>query len=158
MSVILTAMEPDDFSLFAARALAEYAEGMVAAGEWVASQAAAKAGEVWAQLLPQGRLSENNQFWRVASDGERVGELWLAERRVGDRRVAFILDIYIEPARRRQGYARQTLLAIEDKAREAGCEEMRLHVFGHNRAARSLYERLGYGIASLTMSKDLPRS
>jgi GNAT superfamily N-acetyltransferase len=149
-------MDIADFSTFAERALAEYGEGMVAAGEWALEEASQKARNVFEQLLPQGRLTEKNQLWVIKDEERRVGELWIAERHAGARRIAFILDIYIEPGERRQGYAKQSLLALESWARQAGCEEVRLHVFGRNDAARRLYEQLGYGIASLTMAKPLP--
>lgn len=156
VSITLVSMQEADFSRFAQRALDEYATGMVAAGEWLPEQASLQAAEVFRQLLPQGRLSTHNHLWRALCAGRAVGELWIAERQVGSRRIAFILDLYIESIERRRGYARQTLLAGESAAREWGCDEMRLHVFGHNQGARRLYELLGYEVASLTMSKPLP--
>lgn len=156
VSISLVSMQEADFERFARRALQEYAAGMVAAGEWPPEQASFQAAEVFRQLLPQGRLSPHNHLWRALYAGRAVGELWIAERQAGSRRIAFILDLYIEPIERRRGYARQTLLAGESLAREWGCDEMRLHVFGRNLGARRLYELLGYEVASLTMSKPLP--
>jgi ribosomal protein S18 acetylase RimI-like enzyme len=101
-------------------------------------------------------LTEKNQLWVIQDQARRIGELWVAERHAGAGRIAFILDIYIDPGERRQGYAKQSLLALESWASQAGCKEVRLHVFGRNDAARRLYEQLGYGIASLTMAKPLP--
>ncbi|KIH85696.1 GNAT family N-acetyltransferase [Pseudomonas batumici] len=156
MSVTLAPMDDADFIRFAERAVAEYSDGMVAAGEWTRVQASQKARSVFEQLLPQGRLTEDNQLWVIKTQEHRIGELWVVERYAGVGKIAFILDIYIDPGERRQGYARQSLLALESWARQAGCEEVRLHVFGSNAAARRLYEQLGYGIASLTMAKPLP--
>lgn len=156
MPVTLTPMDDADFVTFAARAVAEYGQGMVAAGEWGQAEAAQRSRAVFEQLLPQGRLTEGNQLWVISDEGRRAGELWIAQRQAGTRPIAFILDIYIEPGERRRGLARQALLAVESWARQAGCEEVRLHVFGANAAARHLYEQLGYGIASLTMAKPLP--
>ena len=156
MSVTLAPMNDADFVTFAERALAEYGDGMVAAGEWVQEEASQKARSVFEQLLPQGRLTEKNQLWVIQDQARRIGELWVAERHAGAGRIAFILDIYIDPGERRQGYAKQSLLALESWASQAGCREVRLHVFGRNDAARRLYEQLGYGIASLTMAKPLP--
>jgi GNAT superfamily N-acetyltransferase len=155
VSIILVPMQQRDFNRFAQRALAEYAQGMVVAGEWLSAQALTQASEVFRELLPEGRVTAGNHLWRVVSAGRQRGDLWVAERLAGARRIAFILDLYIEPAERRRGYARQTLLAAESKARELGCDEMRLHVFGHNHGARRLYELQGYEVASLTMSKPL---
>ncbi|MBU6956247.1 GNAT family N-acetyltransferase [Pseudomonas sp. CVAP len=156
MSVTLTPMDNADFVVFAERAVAEYGNGMVVAGEWAHEEASQRARSVFEQLLPQGRLTEKNQLWVIKDQGCRIGELWVAERHSGAGKIAFILDIYIDPGERRQGYAKQSLLALESWARQAGCEEVRLHVFGRNDAARRLYEQSGYGIASLTMAKPLP--
>jgi GNAT superfamily N-acetyltransferase len=156
MSVTLAPMDNADFVVFAERAVAEYGDGMVVAGEWDREEASQKARSVFEQLLPQGRLTEKNQLWVIKNQERRIGELWVAARHAGVGKVAFILDIYIEPGERRQGYAKQSLVALESWARQAGCEEVRLHVFGRNDAARRLYEQLGYGIASLTMAKPLP--
>lgn len=156
MSVTLAPMENADFLAFAPRAVAEYGDGMVTSGEWTREEASQKARSVFEQLLPQGRLTENNQLWVIKDQARRVGELWIAERYAAAGKIAFILDIYIDPDARRQGYAKQSLLAAESWARQAGCEEVRLHVFGYNDAARRLYEQSGYGVASLTMAKPLP--
>lgn len=155
MPVTLTPMDNADFVTFAERAVAEYGQGMVTAGEWDQEEASQKSRSVFEQLLPQGLLTENNQLWVIKDEDRRVGELWVAQRHAGTRPIAFILDIYIEPGERRQGYARQSMLAAESWARQARCEEVRLHVFGRNDAARRLYEQLGYGVASLMMAKPL---
>ncbi|MCU1750531.1 GNAT family N-acetyltransferase [Pseudomonas sp. 6D_7.1_Bac1] len=156
MPVTLAPMDNADFVTFAERAVAEYGDGMVAAGEWAQEEALQKARNVFEQLLPQGRLTEKNQLWVIKAQGRRIGELWIAERHAGVGKIAFILDIYIAPGERRLGYAKQSLQALESWARQVGCEEVRLHVFGRNGAARRLYEESGYGIASLTMAKPLP--
>ncbi|MGE8176572.1 GNAT family N-acetyltransferase [Pseudomonas fluorescens] len=156
MPVTLAPMDNADFATFAERAVAEYGDGMVVSGEWAHEEASQRARSVFEQLLPQGRLTEKNQLWVIKDQERRIGELWVAERHTGAGKSAFILDIYIDPGERRRGYAKQSLLALESWARQAGCEEVRLHVFGRNDAARRLYEQSGYGIASLTMAKPLP--
>ena len=65
----------------------------------------------------------------------------------------FDLEIY-EPFRRK-GFARQAMQELEGVARGMGLRQLGLHVFAHNRAAESLYEQLGYRVASLNMLKDL---
>ena len=56
---------------------------------------------------------------------------------------------------RRRGYAEQAMLALEKEARRMGAGTIRLHVFGHNSAARPLYEKLGYYPTNIVMAKDL---
>ncbi len=54
----------------------------------------------------------------------------------------------------------QALAAVEDLARELGANHIRLHVFGHNERARSLYCRAGFDATNVFMRKrveELPR-
>ena len=56
---------------------------------------------------------------------------------------------------RRRGYGRQTLAALDEKAKELGLDTISLHVFGHNQAAIALYQQAGYQTTSLYMAKKL---
>ncbi len=47
------------------------------------------------------------------------------------------------------------MLALEDKAMELGLASLALHVFAHNPAAISLYEKLGYQVKGYNMTKAL---
>jgi ribosomal protein S18 acetylase RimI-like enzyme len=47
------------------------------------------------------------------------------------------------------------MLALEARVISMGLDVISLHVFGHNRAARSLYEKLGYETTNVYMSKKL---
>ena len=62
-----------------------------------------------------------------------------------------------EPYRRR-GYATQALRLLEEQVREAGLDEIRLYVFGHNARAWMLYDKTGYTAVSMTMAKTIGQS
>lgn len=55
-----------------------------------------------------------------------------------------LLNISVAPESRGQGFARQLLLAVEDKARVQRAERIFLEVRESNQAAIHLYERHGY--------------
>ena len=76
-------------------------------------------------------------------------------QRLGARTVAYVFDLGVKPAHRRQGHARRAFVALEAQVRELGLDGISLHVFGHNAAARALYDSLGYAPASLTLFKPL---
>lgn len=40
-------------------------------------------------------------------------------------------------------------------AKDLGINKIGLHVFGHNKVPRGLYEKLGYEITNITMSKTI---
>jgi ribosomal protein S18 acetylase RimI-like enzyme len=47
------------------------------------------------------------------------------------------------------------MMLAEEEARLVGATHLGLNVFGQNTIARHLYERLGYSIVSLRMSKPI---
>jgi ribosomal-protein-alanine N-acetyltransferase len=55
-----------------------------------------------------------------------------------------ILIVAVDPDRRRQGMGQRLVLAILDLGREQGARAASLEVRRSNRAARRLYERLGF--------------
>jgi ribosomal protein S18 acetylase RimI-like enzyme len=73
----------------------------------------------------------------------------------GGQTFAFIYDIIIFEEYRRRGYGEATMLAVEEKVREQGLNSIALHVFGHNHAAKTLYEKIGYEITDINMMKKV---
>jgi len=56
---------------------------------------------------------------------------------------------------RGRGYGRILLQAVEETAREHGCETVGLNVFADNTTAQRLYESSGYELAAMHMRKRL---
>lgn len=91
----------------------------------------------------------------MRSEGrEPVGQLWIQARKT-PKPIAFIYNIEIFPEFRRRGYAEQAMKRLEEEARRLVLEGIRLHVFGHNTAARPLYQKLGYVATNVMMFKGL---
>ena len=156
MAIELIPMEEGEYQPFAERVIAAYADGKIIAGEYDPDEARELASAEFHRLLPEGLATEKNHLLMVTSAEDlRVGELWFAERQMGKQKIAMILHLYIKETERRHGYAKQSLLAVELLARQYHCEELCLHVFGHNIAARKLYENLGYSVVSMNMAKPL---
>ena len=81
--------------------------------------------------------------------------IWFA---VDDKKTvpsSFIYDIRIQEEFRSRGYGTQALRALEEKVKELGVSKIGLHVFGHNHAARALYEKVGYEITGIQMTKKI---
>jgi ribosomal protein S18 acetylase RimI-like enzyme len=57
---------------------------------------------------------------------------------------AFLYQILVKPASRRQGYGRAMLAALEQSLAADGIVEVRLNVFDTNHRARPLYASAGY--------------
>ena len=146
-----------DFQTHLAFVIDDYAQDHVTAGNWPAEGARERSEKEFQQLLPQG-LATPGQYLLAAYDDElvqKVGLLWFAVDEQQKPPSAFIYDFLIDEAYRRRGYGRFALLALEEKAREMGIGQIGLHVFGHNHAARALYEQLGYEATNIHMAKKV---
>jgi ribosomal protein S18 acetylase RimI-like enzyme len=59
-------------------------------------------------------------------------------------RVAFVTDLYLEPACRRRGIGTEVMKQLEHFCRERGMKTIELQAERRNRAALSFYRRLGF--------------
>ncbi len=150
-------LEPMDEATFQAwreTTKREYAAEKVKAGNYPEENADVLAEREFAKLLPDGRHTVGHEIRSMVNDaGEKVGYAWytIETRDVG--RVVFIYDLAVDPAHRRQGYARLALVEFDAYARDHGCLGVSLHVFGDNEAARQLYRSAGYLETNVIMLK-----
>lgn len=135
----------------------DYAQDKVRAGVWSAEEAEGRAARELDELLPEGTATKGHFLYKVRDESIQatVGNLWLAVLDSSVGRSVWVYDILIHKEFRRQGYGAITLGLLEEKAREMGAGSVGLHVFGHNDAARALYEKTGYETTSIVMSKRL---
>lgn len=153
----LVPMTPEEFELYLERLVVEYAADKVRSGNWTSEESIRRSREECQTLLPQGPDTPGQHLYRIldTETGERVGVVWLAEDGRKSPPIGFIYDLEVEAPYRRRGYATRAMLALEVKARELGLATLSLHVFGFNHKARALYEKLGYAITNINMSKAL---
>lgn len=107
------------------------------------------------EALVEGKLTDGNFLFRAFSGAIAVGNLWLFRDMEGDLAHWMIYDIETFPEYRQQGFGRQILQAAETYVKSQGSNELSLHVFGSNAAARNLYESAGYEIRRINMKKSL---
>ena len=156
-NVRLSPMTDDDFKTYLEHDIVRYAQENVKAGYWSEAEALDRSRQAHQRLLPEGQATKDHYFFRIEDieTKDRIGALWLSVDHTSARAVGFIYDLFVDEPFRRKGYAHQAMLALEDTAKELGLETLALHVFAHNRAARALYEQLGYELKSLNMTKEL---
>ena len=152
----LVPMTSEEFEAWLPGTIAGYAAEHVRSGRWSEEEALERSRAEHDRLLPQGLATPDHRLWNIvpAGGGEPVGILWIQVMQK-PAPTAFVYNIEIYPQFRRRGYAEQAMLKLEDEARRLGLEGIRLHVFGHNTAARALYEKLGYLPTNINMLKRL---
>jgi ribosomal protein S18 acetylase RimI-like enzyme len=146
-----------DYDAFLDRAVREYAEDKVKAGNWSPEVALEKSRLEFLKFLPEGTQTPDQHLFSVIDDstGTKVGMIWFGVLRSSPPPFAFVYDIHIEDQFQGRGYGKRAMLAVEDKVKALGLDRIALHVFGHNQVARSLYEKIGYEITNINMSKSL---
>lgn len=154
---LLVPMRPEVYAEFMATSTEDYARDSVAAGRWPASGALERSRAEVQALLPQGLATPDHHLFeiRADADGPPVGHLWFALETRHGQRTAYVFQVDVLPAHRRQGHARGAFLALEGLARELGADAIGLHVFGFNTGAQALYRGLGFEVTGLNMAKRL---
>ncbi len=155
--VQLIPLTESEFQSYLKEGIQRYAEEHVRAGNWHPAEAVEKSRIEHQQLLPEGLASKNNYLYSIVDEnsGSRVGIIWFAVDLERPLRLAFIYDFQIFNEFRRRGYGSQALEALEEKVTESGIEAISLHVFGHNQIAQTLYQKMGYQITGIQMTKRL---
>jgi len=152
----LVPMSDTDFVAYMGETIPAYAADKVLSGQWAEGESLEQSRRAFSELLPLGLETPDNYFFKLLDgQGRCVGTLWLAEAEQARTRIAYVYDVRIRPECRRQGHAKQALAAAEAEARRLGLAGIGLHVFGHNGAARALYEKLGYRPTNISLFKAL---
>ncbi len=153
----LLPMTEAEFKTYLTGAIKNYADEKVKAGNWRPEEAFERSRGDYLSLLPEGVASKNQHLFSImdTATGQNVGMLWFGVVERDGQTTAFIYDFLVTEAWQGRGYGKGALLALEEKVRALGLGTVSLHVFGHNRVARSLYERLGYKVTNVNITKQL---
>ncbi len=156
--VRLEPMTREQFRASIESSIVRIAEENRSLGLWEGGLAEATARGEFDQLLPQGFETPGFSFWTIVDNrsGVRVGEAWSSVDTKGGRPHFWVHWLFIDPAHRRRGYARDSLEELGRRAQAAGADRIGLHVLADNAPARSLYDKMGYRPTSLRMAQRLP--
>ena len=154
---LLVPMSVEAYGEYLTAAVLGYAQDNIAAGRWPEPGALARSQADFASSLPLGLDTPNNYLFEIkaAESGPNIGYLWYAVEEKHGLASAFVYDVEIKPEFRRQGHATAAFGAMEARVRELGLTGIGLHVFAHNPGAQALYRKLGYGVTSFNMRKNL---
>jgi len=146
------------FESYLEHAIPSYAQSHVDAGDCDADEALVLARGDYESLLPQGLATEGQHLFTIQADGkpEVVGMLWFASRERSGRKSAYIYDFQVRPELRGKGHGTAALELLEKMLGDMKVTRVSLNVFGWNTGARALYERLGFRVVGIGMTKNLP--
>ena len=86
------------------------------------------------------------RVWLIRHEGTDVGYLLLAFSfsLESNGRIAFVDELFLEPAYREKGIGAAVLKKVESVCVRLGIKTLRLESEGHNERATALYARMGY--------------
>jgi len=151
--VILKPMNQQEFQQYIIGAIDDYAKDKVASGNWKEDEAIDLSKQSFDDLLPKDEKSEFNYLFSIFNAEQIVGMIWIAQKSPAIKDEGFIYDFNIFEQYRGLGYGKEAMRELECIAKDLGMKKIGLHVFGHNKTARGLYEKLGYEITNITMKK-----
>lgn len=159
-NIQLRHMNAAEYERFIQRLIRDFAADKVQAGTWTEEEAPQLAEDSLHKYLPQGLDTPDAYLYVITlreqqADEQSIGIIWFNITDIPMGTEAFILEFWIEDAYQGQGYAKQTLLALDEEARRRGIRKIGLHVFGHNTRAFELYKKMGYVVTDIQMSKEL---
>jgi ribosomal protein S18 acetylase RimI-like enzyme len=156
MTVTLRPMTSSEFDSVVDSAFAGYFAERVATGQTRQEDVAAETRRQREQYLPDGVATERMLLYIGEADRERIGWIWLALPGVANHPdTAWVYNVVVDAAHRGKGYGRGLMLAAERELVERGVSRLGLNVFGTNKTAIRLYERLGYQVLTQQMTKPL---
>lgn len=155
MSIHLENMSQQSFEKIYEESIIEYASEHVKSGDWEEDGSIERARTDFEVLLPEGLNTNNQYLLSVVYDNEDIGYLWLHLFDVKEEKKCFIYDINIKDTFRGQGLGTKTMECIEEYCKNKDVESIGLHVFGHNKRAVSLYNKMGFETTNYRMEKRL---
>lgn len=150
-------MTKKEFKSYINTVIDELPKEFIRAGVRDQKKAIRQAKEQIERILPNGFETPNNFLYSILDNAtsNKVGILWYEIREKEGIKHVFICDISINKDHRRKGYGTQTFQVLEKEVKNKGISTIKLHVFGHNKLAITLYKKLGYKATNVIMSKDL---
>ncbi|CAM4283341.1 GNAT family N-acetyltransferase [Paenibacillus typhae] len=153
----LVRMDEPTFQFFLKQSTRDYAEDKVRIGAWEQDTAMQLSRDEMNRYLPKGLHTEGAFLYSIVEDtgNTQAGYIWFNVAQGRQDKEAFIYDFYIFEPYQQKGYGSMALTLLDEEARSMGVTRIGLHVFGDNDRAFKLYQKLGYGITDITMSKKL---
>ncbi len=135
-------MNDDEFDKFCKFSILDYSQDLIKSGACNEENALDCTKKEFNEILPQGKDTANNFIYVMENtQNEYIGYIWYEKCSENE---GFICDFLILEKFRKKGYGKQTLILLENQAKEKKINRLSLSVFKFNEPAFSLYNCLGY--------------
>ena len=110
----------------------------------------------WVDESVKSAGSDGQAGWVAEHDGSVIGFVSVsAEKHWCGQKDAWVGELMVDERFERQGVARALIAEAEGWATQRGLGHIRLTTGAANQAARAFYERLGFGLNEVTLTKEL---
>ncbi|MGC8547231.1 MAG: GNAT family N-acetyltransferase [Thermoplasmata archaeon] len=155
-NVSLEPISDYEFNAYMEKSIEEYAKEKVRSGNWKENEAMELSKNSFHKLLPDGKNTKGHAVMSIIDreNGKNVGVLWV-EWKNREFDSSYIWDIVIYKEFRRMGYGYSAMKELEKMAKINRSSSIVLHVFGHNRPAIEMYQKLGFKTTNIIMKKEI---
>lgn len=155
-NVSLEPISDYEFNAYMEKSIEEYAKEKVRSGNWKEDEAMELSKNSFLKLLPDGKNTKGHAVMSIVDreNGKNIGVLWV-EWKNREFNSSYIWDIVIYKEFRRMGYGYSAMKELEKMAKINGSSSIVLHVFGHNKPAIEMYQKLGFKTTNIIMKKEI---
>lgn len=111
----------------------------------------------WVEDSVKAAGAQGHAGWVAEVEGCVIGFVSVSEEEhwCGEKD-AWIGELMVDQPFERKGVARSLITMVEEWAKQRGLGRVRLSTGAANHGARAFYERLGYSLNEVTMTRQLP--
>ncbi|WP_028865356.1 GNAT family N-acetyltransferase [Psychromonas aquimarina] len=147
----LRKMHDDEYSDYKKIFVNEYAQDLAANYGHTQEQSVILAKCSYAEHFPNNRPKAYNYIKCIEAEKHTVGYIWYAVNESASS--AFIYDFYIAENFRGKGYGSAAVAVLESRLTQENIQRLNLRVAYDNPKALALYQRMGFAVTGLNMSK-----
>ena len=147
----LIKMNQEEFDLIKGRMIRDYAKDKIKVGHWQEEDAIDLAKETLDNILRDGVETEHHYLLDICKDIDKVGFVWFNVF----KETIYVNNYLIYDEHKGKDYEVKMVELLEGMAADLAVKKINLHSFGYNEEAIALYQKMGYDITDVYMSKKV---
>lgn len=147
----LVRMTQEEFDVIKGRMIRDYAQDKIRVGHWQEEDAIDLAKETLDNILRDGVETKHHYLLDLCKDIDKVGFVWFNVF----QNTIYVNNYLIYDEYRGKDYELKMVELLEDMAGDLDVGKINLHSFGYNENAIAMYQKMGYDITDVYMSKKV---